>query len=115
MEHMEEWRTNGDDVNGHIYICDNSGNDIMATFYHPMGGLGIEEAKANAQRTIDCVNACKGINPEAVPQLYDACKTLRDLTTIVFLLDKYQEHKDEVRKIVTQIGKALALTDGKDT
>lgn len=34
---------------------------------------GQEEVnKANAQRIVACVNACKGINPEAVPELLEA-------------------------------------------
>lgn len=33
-----------------------------------------EKARANAERIVACVNACKGINPEAVPDLLDALK-----------------------------------------
>lgn len=32
--------------------------------------------EANAERIIACVNACKGINPEAVPDLLEACEAL---------------------------------------
>lgn len=32
------------------------------------------EAEANAHRIADCVNACEGINPEAVPDLLEALK-----------------------------------------
>jgi hypothetical protein len=31
-------------------------------------------AKANAQRIVDCVNACQGLNPAAVPELLSAAK-----------------------------------------
>lgn len=37
------------------YICQTSGR-----------------CKANSQRIVACVNACKGINPEAVPLLFEA-------------------------------------------
>lgn len=30
--------------------------------------------EANAKRIVACVNACAGINPEAVPDLLEACK-----------------------------------------
>ena len=30
--------------------------------------------RANALRIVACVNACEGINPEAVPELLKACK-----------------------------------------
>ena len=33
-----------------------------------------EQAKANARRIVACVNACEGINPEAVPDLLEALK-----------------------------------------
>ena len=32
------------------------------------------EAKANGRRIVACVNACAGINPEAVPNLLEAAK-----------------------------------------
>jgi hypothetical protein len=31
---------------------------------------------ANAARLVACWNACEGINPEAVPELLEACKAL---------------------------------------
>ena len=42
---------------------------------------GQEEVnKANAQRIVSCVNACKGINPEVVPELSEVlCIALTDL------------------------------------
>ena len=42
------------------YICTTSGN-----------------AQANAERIVACVNACEGINPEAVPDLLEALKGIR--------------------------------------
>ena len=39
-------------------------------------GFEWETLKANAHRIVACVNACKGINPEAVPDLLEALKML---------------------------------------
>lgn len=36
-------------------------------------------SEANAQRIVDCVNGCKGIeNPLAVPDMYEALKEMND-------------------------------------
>ena len=45
------------------------------------GGLGVTsegcfESEANAHRIVDCVNACKGLDPEAIPELIKALKKL---------------------------------------
>ena len=34
------------------------------------------EVEANARRIVACVNGCEGINPEAVPDLLEALKTI---------------------------------------
>ena len=36
------------------------------------------EREANASRIVACVNACKGINPEAVPVLLGLLRNIRD-------------------------------------
>lgn len=38
--------------------------------------LQVAEQNANARRIVDCVNSCEGINPEAVPELLEACKAV---------------------------------------
>jgi hypothetical protein len=38
---------------------------------HP-ADFAIVKGEANARRIVACVNACKGINPEAVPDLLEA-------------------------------------------
>lgn len=35
-----------------------------------------EEANANANRIVACVNACQGIDSEALPELLSICKAL---------------------------------------
>lgn len=38
-----------------------------------------EVNEADAARIVDCVNSCKGINPEAVPDLLEALKAVMPL------------------------------------
>lgn len=52
--------------------------------YGPIFEVG---GKDNAERIISCVNNCKGINPEAVPLMLEACK---------WLIKEYQESGDMV-------------------
>lgn len=40
------------------------------------GHISSEECIANRDHIVACVNACKGINPEWIPQLIYYCKTL---------------------------------------
>ena len=42
---------------------------------------------ADAQRIVDCVNACKGINPVAVPDLLEACKGALSVITDILKRD----------------------------
>ena len=42
----------------------------------PHEEIGIIYGKTNAYRIVACVNACEGINPEAVPDLLAACKAM---------------------------------------
>lgn len=42
---------------------------------------GAAEECANAARIVACVNACEGINPEAVPELLEALKHALDSIT----------------------------------
>lgn len=43
-----------------------------------VGGRSDEEARANARRIVACVNGCRGINPEAVPELVNALHLIAD-------------------------------------
>jgi hypothetical protein len=49
--------------------------------------------EANVQRIVDCVNACSGINPAAVPELLAACK--RALVAIESLPPRVNEDRYE--------------------
>lgn len=54
-----------------LFIFDSRENNMIAE----MRGYGAKyPMEANAQRIIDCVNACEGINPQAVPDMLEALK-----------------------------------------
>ena len=44
----------------------------------PPYGDDPEEAEANANRIVACVNGCAGINPDAVKELLEAVKAMQD-------------------------------------
>ena len=67
------WRT------GYRYPCriiSYVGNIPASTCLPEDEGTESDEQKANAARIVACVNACEGINPEAVP---DAMEALRNI------------------------------------
>ena len=51
---------------------------FIARMGHPAGCDSPDQdtEAANADRIIDCVNACAGINPEAVPDLLEVCQSI---------------------------------------
>lgn len=55
--------------NWFLYITIESGEIVCVAH-----GATKQEAEANAARIVACVNACEGINPEAVPMLVEACR-----------------------------------------
>lgn len=67
--------------------------------------------EANARRIVACVNACQGLNPEAVPDLLAACKALPDFDT-----DNADacDYKDNASKFATAMRLArAAITKAK--
>jgi hypothetical protein len=50
-------------------LADNTGRTIARAYNRP-----IVESNANAKRIVSCVNACAGIDPEAVPEMLNACE-----------------------------------------
>ncbi len=65
----EPWFYGGEDGT-HQYVPDPTNHDqAWAYFIVPV---------EDYRRAIPCVNACAGINPEAVPGLLAACKALSD-------------------------------------
>ena len=41
-------------------------------------GAAYQTPDANAERIVACVNACEGINPEAVPEMLEALKKIAE-------------------------------------
>jgi len=62
----------GEEVSHRIIWGD--GRDVAYLPPHSDGDNG----NANAARIVACVNACKGLNPDAIPELLEAAKTLLD-------------------------------------
>jgi len=64
-----------------------------------------DKSEANAQRIVDCVNACEGINPEAAPELLAALRIVRSPYKDGVSDKQYTE--SEIHRIVdTAIAKA---------
>ena len=67
MKHTPEpWKAVGQDIR------DGNEDNIVTVPY----GDDPEQAEANARRIVSCVNACEGINPDAVPELLEALHNL---------------------------------------
>jgi len=58
----EEWYECNTSNHQGLIASEESGKDIAVTY-----------AKEDAGHIVACVNACKGINPEGVPKLLEAC------------------------------------------
>ena len=61
------------------YIASSAVPHVVAVYVPPANtcmnwaaGAGTNEAEANGRRIVACVNACEGLNPEAVPDLLEA-------------------------------------------
>jgi len=61
----------------HLWNIEAQGK-IIATAPIPKSGnyRKMENAKANIDRIVACVNACQGINPKAVPKLMEALREI---------------------------------------
>ena len=80
-------------------ISEDSENDILSESYGkgngwyevaaPVSGSGNDDdAQANAERIVACVNACEGIDPEAVPAMLEALKAAKTLLKLLDDVDK---------------------------
>ena len=58
-------------ANGYKGWIEDAQNELVA---HAPPPKSLAERYANAERIVACVNACKGINPEAVPDLLAAAE-----------------------------------------
>ncbi|NQX95022.1 MAG: hypothetical protein HRT64_08915 [Erythrobacter sp.] len=69
------WRCNGNQDGREIA----GGNGCVVTMARRDGKISTQEARANAARIVDCVNACEGIaDPSVVPELVEALEELTD-------------------------------------
>ena len=73
---QEPW-TQSNDIGDDIAIEDDEGFVIFRCKSGKPVGLNLHSPKRLAafRRTIDCVNACAGINPEAVPDMLEALES----------------------------------------
>ncbi len=75
--------------------------DLIATV-----SCGLHPTQAsNARRIVACVNACEGINPEAVPELLEALKIAEDVIT-TYEVSTYGTITEDTKKIRRIIAKA---------
>jgi len=66
--------------------------------------------RANAERIVDCVNSCAGINPEAVPKMIE---TIKDLIHEVEMGYRYDDRDPadvviDARDVIREAEEALA-------
>lgn len=52
---------------------------LVAKSFYWSGSENAGRPESNARRIVACVNACEGINPDAVPELLDAAEILAGL------------------------------------
>jgi hypothetical protein len=81
-------------------------------------GEGPIDAKSepDACRIVACVNACDGINPEAVPDLLEACKYFISLveTGITTESIKHAEKILTGRSVLRETKSAIAKAEGRE-
>lgn len=63
---------------GHPLKIGINNREIIATVFSTEMQGSKANQQANAERIVDCVNGCKGINPEAVPELLAALEAIRN-------------------------------------
>ncbi len=78
MSHTKEpWSVNFNNTLGHIKSMakhPRNATPTVARFDTRTPSIDEDEALANAERIVACVNGCEGINPEAVKDLLEACQ-----------------------------------------
>lgn len=78
MHTKEPWSAEFSPVVGGEYLSPmirSSSGHLIGIVYRKSAG-GSENAQSDAARIVACVNACAGINPEAVPEFPAMCKML---------------------------------------
>lgn len=116
MKHTQEpW--DGIDIDERYFphrvpIVDKNGYRIANVIQNPPGNICDEEAMANAKRIVACVNACAGINPEAVPVLLKMCERVAtDIEDFVSVDGQYEFTLEAGRKIVRELKRTITKAE----
>ncbi len=97
-------------LNGTFDITHNGAANPAVVACSKYSAMTDEENLANAQRIVDCVNACEGINPKAVPDLLGAAKyALADLEGIAPA--QYYNYNKTTGKTIIELRQAIAKTE----
>ena len=84
-----------------------SGRNYIAKVYGGTDYMSAGDAIANADHIVACANACKGINPAAVPDMFAALEAAVDYKQNSGVYGELDELSDEtVQKIKKAITKA---------
>lgn len=84
-----------------IIRCNNRTNENLFIAYTPQNGGA--QARANAQRVVDCVNAMDGIDdPQKLRQAWDICKELE-----LDQAQKYKEQRDELLEVIKKAEQSM--------
>ena len=76
--------------------------------------LGAMESEANAAHIVACVNACAGINPEAVPEMLKALSACLEALNVAFQADEnpFGVHHNAAADAVDAAEVAIAKATG---
>jgi hypothetical protein len=67
------------------------------------------ETEANAARIVACVNACEGINPEAIPLMLEA---LKSVVSAFYKIPQADKFPSDLTAAITDASAAIAKTKG---
>ena len=72
-----------------------------------------EETLANARRIVSCVNACRGLNPEVVPEILEMCEALlREYISLHKLM--WNQVRNPVDENITVVAARAALQKARE-
>lgn len=78
MKHTKEpWRVTTTTIANGDLPCIADEHDLLVAEMQDDGHT-LDECESNADRIVDCVNACAGINPSAIPDVVAALRLLTE-------------------------------------
>ena len=86
-----------------LVISETDGQSIAVTY----------QGEADAARIVSCVNACAGLNPEAVPLLLDALKAAKKLLELTYG-DSSMLGSQYAEETANEIEAAIAAANGDE-